>query len=271
VCERLFGATNTRFIHNLSGNTQITRNVRQVTKAVDPKKLAVWPLAELHQRLAEFFYEVYDTLTHPALGKSPREAFDIGLVRTGNRLHRIVPYNEEFLMLTLPTTAKGTAKVSPSRGVKINHVYYWCQAFRELGTQGETVPVRYDPFDAGIAYAFVRQQWLQCHSEYYATLRDRSEREVMLATKELHQQQHNRSTPFTITARRLAEFLHSVEAEETLLAQRLRDHESKAMRLALTNGATPDAIAPPHHAEAQTNAESPPLNDVTVDEIYGEF
>ena len=33
VCERLFGTTNTQFIHNLRGNTQITRNVRQVRRA----------------------------------------------------------------------------------------------------------------------------------------------------------------------------------------------------------------------------------------------
>jgi putative transposase len=32
VCERLFGTTNTRFIYNLVGNTQITRNVRQVNQ-----------------------------------------------------------------------------------------------------------------------------------------------------------------------------------------------------------------------------------------------
>jgi transposase InsO family protein len=36
VCERLFGTTNTQFVHNLRGNTQITRNVRQVTKSVNP-------------------------------------------------------------------------------------------------------------------------------------------------------------------------------------------------------------------------------------------
>jgi hypothetical protein len=36
VCERLFGTTNTRFVYNLLGNTQITRNVRQVTKSVSP-------------------------------------------------------------------------------------------------------------------------------------------------------------------------------------------------------------------------------------------
>ena len=36
------------------------------------------------------------------------------MARAVSRLHRVVPYNEEFLMLTLPTTAKGTAKVMPS-------------------------------------------------------------------------------------------------------------------------------------------------------------
>lgn len=47
ICERLFGTANTRFVHNLLGNTQITRNVRQVTKSVDPKKHAIWLLAGL--------------------------------------------------------------------------------------------------------------------------------------------------------------------------------------------------------------------------------
>jgi putative transposase len=234
VCERLFGITNTQLIHNLRGNTQITRNVRQVTKSVDPKSLATWPLAELHQRLSQYLYEVRDTLNHPALGQSPREAFETGLARSGSRLHRMVPYNEEFLMLTLPTTAKGTAKVMPSRGVKINHVYYWCEAFRDPEVQREAVPIRYDPFDAGLAYAFVRKQWLQCHSEYYAVLKGRTEREIMLATNELHQRRRNHSADFTVTARQLAKFLQSVEAEEKLLTQRLRDWESKDVRLTLT-------------------------------------
>jgi transposase InsO family protein len=129
VVERMFGVANTQFIHNLRGNTQITRNVRQVTKAVDPKGLAAWPLADLHARLSEYLYEVHDTLNHQSLGESPRQAFQSGLARGGSRIHRIIPYNDEFLMLTLPTTPKGTARVMPSRGIKIHHIYYWCEAF----------------------------------------------------------------------------------------------------------------------------------------------
>ena len=49
-------------------------------------------------------------LHHPALGQSPREACEAGLARTGQRAHRMIPYDREFLVHTLPATPKGTAK-----------------------------------------------------------------------------------------------------------------------------------------------------------------
>lgn len=270
VLERMFGVTNTQFIHNLRGNTQITlevfrhlrvqirqrpSNVRQVTKAVDPKGLAT--------------YEVHDTLNHQALGQSPRQAFHTGLARGGSRIHRMIAYNDEFLMLTLPTTPKGTARVMPSRGVKIHHIYYWCEAFRQI--EGEVVPVRYDPFDAGIAHAFVRKQWLQCHSDCYGTLKGRSEREIMLATTELRRRHQNHSAGFHVTARRLAEFLQSVEAEETLLVQRLRDGESRALRLGIHPAVENSTVAAEQDVPLLSTAPAAFLLDEPVDELYGQF
>ncbi|TFI52642.1 integrase [Mastigocladus laminosus UU774] len=104
VCERLFGSANTNLIHNLQGNTQITRNPRSVTKSVNPRNLAVWTLCSLYQNLCDWAYEFYDNKEHPALGKSPREAFNDGLVQTGLRSHKIIPYDETFRIFTLPTT-----------------------------------------------------------------------------------------------------------------------------------------------------------------------
>ena len=66
-----FGTTNTQFVYNLLGNTQIMRNVRQVTKSVNPKELAVWPLSPFVEQLCRYLYEIYDTNIHPALGESP--------------------------------------------------------------------------------------------------------------------------------------------------------------------------------------------------------
>jgi transposase InsO family protein len=272
VCERIFQVSNTQFVHNLRGNTQVMRNLRQVTKSVNPAGFATWSLTELHDRLCEYLYEIYDTMEHPALGQSPREAFLSRLAETGERQHRMIPYDEAFLIFTLPTTNRGTAKVVAGKGVKIHHVYYWCKAFRDPQIQGGVVAVRYDPFDVGIAYAFVHGQWVQCQSEYYTVLKGHSEREMMLATEELHQRYHNHSADFDVTARQLAEFLQSVEAQETLLTQRLSDLESKTIRLTLTNVAGNGGWASVQHSSEKpaAGAGSRPPEEFVVDEVYGE-
>ena len=267
VVERLFGTCNTQFIHNLRGNTQITREVRQVTISVNPKGLAAWSLGDLNARLNEYLFEVYDRMDHPALGQTPEEAFARGFEASGQRLHRIIPYDQSFLLCTMPSTAKGTATVNTGRGVKIHHVYYWSDAFRDPELEQRQVPVRYDPFDAGTAYAFCGNRWVECHSEYYMALRGRSEREIMLATEELRKRHHMHSTQkFNLSARTLATFLESVEDHEELLMQRTRDRESSAMRLGTY-------VREDHRHEsaaASVSSENIPESIDTV-EIYGEF
>jgi putative transposase len=223
VCERLFGTANTQFVHNLQGNTQSTRQVRQMTAAVNPRTHAIWTLEALAQRVREFAYEVYDTAPHTALGHSPREIFTQGMATSGARTHRLIPYDEQFRMLTLPTTYKETATVSPGKGVRLNYLYYWADAFRDPLVERTRVPVRYDPHDVGIAYAFVHHQWVRCTSEHYRMFRGHSEAELLLVAAELQQRRRKLAQESSITARRLAMFLTSVEAEEQLLAQRLRD------------------------------------------------
>lgn len=231
VCERLFGTTNSRFIHNLMGNTQITRNVRQVTQSVLPQRQACWTLSALYPRLCEWAYDVYDTIEHPALGQTPKEVYEVGMQMGGFRPHRLISYDETFYMLTLPTTRKGTARILPSLGVKIHYLHYWADAFLDPEVEGMQVPVRFDPFDAGTAYAFVKGRWVRCFSEHYARFSGRSEREMLLATAELRKSQQRHNQQFTITARKLADFLASLEAEELLLEQRLRDAQAREILL----------------------------------------
>ena len=78
--RKAFGTATTQFFDNLLGNTQLTRQVRLVTKSINPKAQAVWTLRRLHARLSEWAYEIYDSLEHQALGQSPREAFAAGLI-----------------------------------------------------------------------------------------------------------------------------------------------------------------------------------------------
>lgn len=227
VCERLFHTSNTQFIHNLAGNTQITKAVRQVTKSVDPKEHAAWTLGELYKYLCEWAYEVYDTISHPALGQSPRAAFDAIMAQSGSRPQRTVAYDEEFWLWTLPTTARGTALIVPGKGVKIHHIFYWSNAFRDPGVERNQVPIRYDPYDAGIAHAYVHKHWVQCVSEHYRVFRGRSERELIIATAELRKQAQVHAGQFNLTTKKLADFLESAEGYRLLNRQRSSDQELK--------------------------------------------
>jgi hypothetical protein len=154
----------------------------------------------------------------------------------GTRSHKIIPYDNNFQILTLPTTTTGKAKVQPSMGIKINYIYYWANIFRDPEIEKTDVPVRYDPFDAGIAYAYVRGYWVSCTSQYYADFQGRSEKEIKLASQELIKRFSNHPKKSKISAKKLAEFLQSVEAEEVLLQQRRYHTEAKEV-FQIINGA----------------------------------
>ena len=225
VIERLFGTTNTQFVHNLLGNTQSTRDLRTITTANDPRRQAVWTLAAFTRRLREWAYHVYDVRDHPALGQSPHDAYATGLAATGVRPSRTILYDHGFQLLTLPTTPKGHARVIPGRGVKIGCILYWCDAFRHPSVQGTAVPVRYDPFNAGLAYAYAQRVWRECRSEHLHAFRGRTERELQLASHELRRRLALVGRQQSLTSARLATFLESLEQEEEVLLQRLRAAE----------------------------------------------
>jgi len=235
VIERLFGTTNTEFIFNLLGNTQASKQPRQLTKAINPKQLAVWTLASLYTYLTQWAYQVYDQNEHTALGMAPQAAYVMGLQETGEREHRQIPYNEEFLMMTRPSTKLGHALVQPGKGIKVNYLYYWSDAFRNPEVERTKVSVRYDPFDMGVAYAYVQGRWVKCISQYYSTFSGRSEKELLLASQEIKQFGKLTKTRTSISAKRLADFLSNAQEHEALLLQRLRDLEGKQVLEAIAN------------------------------------
>ena len=256
VCERIFGSTSTRLLYNLVGNTQLTKNeVRFVTKEVNPKNLATWALGGLHEVMSEYFYEVYANLHHPTLGQSPKAAFMAGQARSGKRESRFIANDETFLMLSLPTTPKGTAKVVPGRGVKINYIYYMCEAFRSGDVERSRVHVRYDPFNIGEAYAYVDNRWHKCISEPGLALEGHSEQELKLISTELRRQKQRHGEHFTLNARMIADFLKSVgEREKALLQkQQKRDAEVRRIRAGIV-GVSPSSaidaqVQPTEHAD----------------------
>jgi transposase InsO family protein len=287
VVERLFGTANTQLIHELQGNTQITRQVRQVTKSNNPERLAVWTLGDLYQALCQWAYEVYDTREHSALGQSPRYAFEMGLAMGGNRTHQRVAYDEVFHILTLPAPDQRLRKVQPGQGIKLHNIYYWSNAFRDPEIEYSRIEVRYDPFDAGVAYALVRGHWVRCISAYYQYLQGHSEREIQLISTELKQRKRDYEQRLRTTDRALVEFLNSQQAKEgQFLEQRLRDAEHKMVlqhihpltqsddRQELTSDLKAAAESPsaPRQMDMGNQMErSTPLTTTAILDHYGEF
>jgi putative transposase len=268
VLERLFGTTNTRFINNLLGNTQITKNVRQTTKKNNPKKLAVWTYGKFTERLKQFVYEIYDRIGHPALGgQSPQEAFLLGMKKCGDRPWMMIPYDETFRILTLPTSEKGTAKIEPAKGFKNNYIYYWSDAFRHPEVEGSQVPIRYDPYNLGIAYAYVNKRWVQCMSDYHAIFNGKTEKQIQIATKELKIKYQNHSKEFRVNIKILAEFLRDCDSDELFL-QQIKDQELHHHVQIVTNRMSEVHKTPVYKTIDLSDATDGNLN---VIERYGEF
>jgi putative transposase len=258
--ERLFGTMETEFLYHLLGNTQATQEPRTVTKATDPKRLAVWTLPKLVERVQQWADEEYETIRHPALGMTPREAYELSMKRDGERAHKSIEYDDTFLKATFPATRKGTAKVEPGVGVRMNYLDYWCEAMRDATVENTQVKVRYDPFDVSVGYAYIDRRWRQCDCPY-TEFAGCSERELQLLTEELRKR--NRITSSRerteITQKQLATFRRENTEIEALLRQQRHDRETRATLVVLEGGKnrhTEPPAAPREPEESQDKAKA---------------
>lgn len=252
VVERIFGTTNTVFINTLLGNTQGMKNPRSVSASHLPANNAVWTFDAFKPRLEKFLYEIYDQIDHPALFESPRAAFERGIIEHGLRMVHFVAYDDSFMMMTRPTTPKGTALVVPSKGVKINNIFYWCDAFRSRVVEKTQVPVRYEPFNVGIAFAYVNRAWQMCRSpEFYHELNGLTECEMMRISTEIKQRCRLTNQKYQMTPKLLRNFLRETSDEELLLVMRKRDAEGRSYEYAEEAGHT----APANTVEGSTREQ----------------
>lgn len=239
VIERIFGMTQMRLIHALKGNTKPTKNVRAMSRNMNPKLRAVWTLAKLDEVLDGFFSEVYDQIMHPALGTSPRAFYDARLAQTGLRAMRLIANDEAFFMSTLPTTEKETAKVDRQKGIKINSRYYRANELRAPGLHGTQVPVLFDPMDVRHAYAYVADRWVECWCVSLRKFSRITTRQVLAMSAETSQRARLHEASATESATTLAKYVSSAKGWEKTEGQRKAAAEARAAagaRSMVTNG-----------------------------------
>lgn len=229
LIERYFGSVTSQLIDRLQGNTQPTKNVRQMSRDMNPKRNAIWTLESLHAALDSFF-ELYATSDHPALGCSPEYQFERSMARDGARKIRKVEYNSEFTILTCPPPRRGEVIANPCRGIRVNFLDYWHPAFRSCGSRKEKVPVRYDPFDIGYVYAFVKGSWLKCQAiSHYETFQGRTERELHCLLEEHRKTSASVNASRNVTMHRIASWFNDIHEKENGFesGQFAKDQEQK--------------------------------------------
>lgn len=237
-----------------------------MTREVDPKRLVVWTLERFAARLGDYLHDIYDQMDHKALGQTPREAFEQGMLRAGSRVHTLIPYSEAFLLQTRPSTRTGVVKIHAAKGITVNGLQYWNECMRSPSVVGQTVPVRYEAFDLGFAYAYIDGQWMECTADNFLQVHGRSERERNLIVDEWREQQrqHN-SKRATLNGTLLAQFLREVEQDEAWLLARQHELEEQPLRSALLLQ-TPFAVSMPE------NGTSSPIElDLTAIPHYEEY
>lgn len=243
--ERLFGTLETEFLYHLLGNTQALRVPRLNTRATDPQRQAVWTLPRLAERVQQWADSEYDTIVHPALGMTPRDAYDLSIKQNGARAHKAIAYDDAFLKATYPTTRKGMAKVEPGVGVRMNYLDYWCEAMRDPTVEGTQVKVRYDPFNVSVGFAYIDGIWRKCITPY-DEFAGCSERELQLLTTELRQRnrlQYGKER-IEVTQKQLATFRRDNTDIETILRQQRHDRETRAALVVLEGGKATREVLP---------------------------
>jgi hypothetical protein len=215
------------------------KNVRGVSAEVNPKALAVWTLPMFYKRLREWAYEIYDTTVHRTLGQSPRQMFAYGAKRSGQRSHRLISYDDfKILSLPAPSGRGGRRKIRRSDGIQVNYIQYWCDVFKDPRLWNRSVPVRYDPFNIDVAYAYVGSTWHQCRSRHSHLLRYRTERELQIATEAIRQRRRNGQRA-SMTGYQIAQFLGSVTEDEALLTEHWKALENAEILADINEERTP--------------------------------
>ncbi len=266
VMERFFGTTDSSFIHELRGQTTALKNVRAMSPEVDPRRLAVWDLTSLSAWTEKWCYETYDLRFHSGIGASPRSRYMLGIEMSGACASRPIADGTNLAALFLPSSRKGTLKISSRRGLRFKGGIYWDDVFRKPRLNGVSVEFVYDPFDVRYILAFIDHRWVRCEARDLGLSRPVSEKELKLAAAVYEGRRRQMGQQTRASQLELGRFLLDADAHGDLLEQRRKDDALR--KISVTSGLmrSPDAdvigAAQPDSVESLGRTGGPSLRPI---------
>ncbi|MBB6579567.1 hypothetical protein HNP33_003681 [Comamonas odontotermitis] len=179
----------------------------------------------------------------------------------------MVLFNQDFMIATCPPVDRaGQRRVHGQRGVKVNDLLYWNPRFAEPHIAGQSLQVRYDPWDASSVYVWANNTWLRAQCRSLLSLGHRSESERMALSEEYRNRSGTKVND-ALSAQRLQEFLQTFTPEGALAQAMERHQENRLLygKLALAN--VSEVIVPrkpgllTKAANASVTNEAPPAGN----------
>lgn len=163
--EQTFGNFNKLFIPTLFNDIQVINDKDKVNKNVNTMAFRVWTLEMLNEKLNQWFNIVYNQKIHPEFFLPIIEVFEQNIKETTSKRFDYIPYDDDFILKTLPVPPSRQLIVNSKRGIKLNNIYYWSPKLMLIFSgvkHSKKVLVKYDPLNTDFIYAFINNKWEKC-------------------------------------------------------------------------------------------------------------
>ncbi|GAA6167913.1 hypothetical protein [Sessilibacter corallicola] len=164
--ERIFGISESEFIHLLEGNKQLQKLGRSLSSTHNPKKEAIWSPSDFAVAVHEYAYQLYPQTFRAGIADTPQHRFTQSL-ENFDSLPGVVPSSKaDFFIRTLPNSRGKDGMNSLNKNqIKFNHLLYRLSK-RVDGYNGQKtkVKVKYDPYDVRSIWAKVNNQWVELNT-----------------------------------------------------------------------------------------------------------
>jgi putative transposase len=156
--EREIDRINKLFFHQLTGNTQLTKDPRSLSRSHNPKSLAIWTLPAL-MHAAEIVVEQLNNIPSRQTGLTPIQAREQSQHRHGIRPGTRMAYDQSFVLDTLLEPRRSQVKLTNGATIQVNRIEYWHNCMHR--THGEKADVKFDPFNLNHVYVRIKNEWIK--------------------------------------------------------------------------------------------------------------
>jgi putative transposase len=157
VVEAAFKKINTGLVHALAGNTKALKDVRSMSKEVDPRQRCAWTYAAFAEQLETYLFSIFPEQHVASLGTTPRMLWSRAKDSAGARVIKVGGVRYDFL----PDVKHNKLTYSAEKGIRHDGRSYLPPNEDLIDSIGRKVSVRYDPADDSYIYVLVDDKWMR--------------------------------------------------------------------------------------------------------------